>query len=879
MSDFKEIINYLKFFRRGDEASAKNKFYQALILDKSYALSKIPHEDDYIFVEKEAIASQNTYEYVGNQIDGDEKNLYLLDQPDGETAYYIKKIFDENGVAVTRYKQIPYHLSDSWEIVNEEAFTIIAVESKSSSLFYSYALNKIIELSLDPVFVYPDYFVYHPEDLSGITDGNYNFNYKDAEGYSSDVADLFLRSVTSPWYNAVNQIGKQNVYFEKNNKPGFAHLLPRITQRGNSYFLEYAYYQKGVPFNSIIPNDERPILMQFSYFGAMLEFLNQTVFYEFDSTTSFNDGTRTLFLENYSEVVNNLLRGKTGPQVLEVLYYVPVFFFKKIDRDFLWNILTQTLETPVTNAGLNTEDIVIHLLQGIDESYQNKNIFLAELINRKTKSKTSLLYRLFYKIDGDNFTALVKLLWTVWKESTFIFPDPETNPIYSNTDGSLFLPYQSEKTIGFYFTSLKVEEKSNTELTITYGTGKYETYTGKDAGGGTTTKSREIKETVSYHPYYPIYLVKTDQQDFAFDDLKQETLVPAFVLHANELKTLWNNVATAGEYTVDILTTLSGLGNIAKFKHLTKLNKLSQAAKTLQGADKVVRASNVLRHIKGAAGVVELSSSSLNLTLKLSDKRNESPYKELSEFLFYLELLTLAGELTAPLKVGLRKSAREVIEKSDGAFRKRYDELFGELYKVANIDSNILLKNKEFVNLLEDLKYSRVSRVYPDLLSLEEEAVLRFYTTNSGYKNFNKALRSEIKMTDEFLAQEQLMNQSLDKLPNYKTDALLYRIENLTDAKIEEYYKVGEEVTNKHFTSSSYDMFSIGEAMRKRKFTVLIRIETKTGKLIEPVSTFKDEGEVLFKSNTSFYVDKFTENINPLNPFGSKIKTIIIKEK
>lgn len=66
--------------------------------------------------------------------------------------------------------------------------------------------------------------------------------------------------------------------------------------------------------------------------------------------------------------------------------------------------------------------------------------------------------------------------------------------------------------------------------------------------------------------------------------------------------------------------------------------------------------------------------------------------------------------------------------------------------------------------------------------------------------------------------------------------------------------------------------------MRKRKFTVLIRIKTKTGNLIEDVSTLKDESELQFKNYNLFYVDKFTENTNPSDPFGSKIKTIIIKE-
>ena len=139
----------------------------------------------------------------------------------------------------------------------------------------------------------------------------------------------------------------------------------------------------------------------------------------------------------------------------------------------------------------------------------------------------------------------------------------------------------------------------------------------------------------------------------------------------------------------------------------------------------------------------------------------------------------------------------------------------------------ILLKDKNFSEIYWDLSNGKVKRAFGNLLNYEEEAVLRFYTTNRGYKNFNKALRGEIKMTGFYSTQEKLMNEALEKLPVYESESLLYRIENLTDVQINEYYKVGKEITNKHFTSSSYDLFSIGEAMRKRKFTVLIRIESK----------------------------------------------------
>lgn len=118
-------------------------------------------------------------------------------------------------------------------------------------------------------------------------------------------------------------------------------------------------------------------------------------------------------------------------------------------------------------------------------------------------------------------------------------------------------------------------------------------------------------------------------------------------------------------------------------------------------------------------------------------------------------------------------------------------------------------------------------------------------------------------MTDELLAQEQLMNQALDKLPIYKSDEMLYRIEDLTERQISDYYKVGEEITNKHFTSSTYDIDAIAGAMRERSYTIMVHIIGKTGKKIEDISTLGKEKEILFKSNTTFLVEKISRTTNP----------------
>ncbi len=189
-----------------------------------------------------------------------------------------------------------------------------------------------------------------------------------------------------------------------------------------------------------------------------------------------------------------------------------------------------------------------------------------------------------------------------------------------------------------------------------------------------------------------------------------------------------------------------------------------------------------------------------------------------------------------------------------------------------------LLKDKSFSEIYWDLSNGKVKRVFGNLLKYEEEAVLRFYTTNRGYKNFNKALRGEIKMTGFYSVQEKLMNEALEKLPVYKSESLLYRIENISEEEINRIYKVGKEITNKHFTSSSYDDFAIGKAMERRPYTILIRIESKNGRMIESLSTFNQEKEVLFKSKTKFYVDDIRMSTSP-EDYITSIKTIILKEK
>ena len=76
-----------------------------------------------------------------------------------------------------------------------------------------------------------------------------------------------------------------------------------------------------------------------------------------------------------------------------------------------------------------------------------------------------------------------------------------------------------------------------------------------------------------------------------------------------------------------------------------------------------------------------------------------------------------------------------------------------------------MLSDRDYREIYNDFVTGKVARKFTKELSLEEEAVLRFYTTKEGYKNFNRALRGEIPITDFYLSQKNLMNQALKKLP------------------------------------------------------------------------------------------------------------------
>lgn len=662
MSEFVEIVNYLKIARRSDEQEAKNKFLTALIIDENYIVDrKILHEEDLIFIEKEALVNSSGYKNLEGQV-FDELYCQCVN---GELIYYV----DNDRIRVNDepilYIKLPLHPSHVWEELDENSLVSIKLND-ARNLYYDFVYKRVIEVFLENIFPIVNKFVYHPKDIKNISDGKYLFNFEDIEGYTADYLDLYLRTLleSSP-YKKITNISDRIVNFSKAVNPGLAWILPKVFFSGSEYVLSYKYFQKGVAFNGILSDDY--ITIKFKKFGAMAEFLNQTIFYRLDSFENFEMPVREHFLDMYSKMILSEFAYANSTKKLEILYFIPIFLFKKIDRNLLWDILNSLLNDSVTNIGINKEDIVVRIIEGLSETYENKNIFLAELINRKTKNKEQFIKRLFYRIDGENYKNLLNFLWDIWKKSTYAELTPEKNHLINFTDKNpLLLDYRSKKSLGFHIDNAKINWDKNDEIevTLTVGTGVFETNTEDNGRGGVTTETTEIKETFeySYHPFAPIAILNADNPTFIYKDPEQKennfTKLPAFLLHTHTEKAFWENVMTTGEYTVDVLTTISGFGNICK---AGRLFKVLEAGNSLTKRTRLF--TKVVTGVKGVAGVAEISSGSVNVLLKLIGGDDTELGREISKYLFYFEMMALSGELSATLYSKLQTCATRIIAK------------------------------------------------------------------------------------------------------------------------------------------------------------------------------------------------------------------------
>lgn len=130
----------------------------------------------------------------------------------------------------------------------------------------------------------------------------------------------------------------------------------------------------------------------------------------------------------------------------------------------------------------------------------------------------------------------------------------------------------------------------------------------------------------------------------------------------------------------------------------------------------------------------------------------------------------------------------------------------------------------------------------------QNEALSVIGYTGGFYKDFNKALRTGMA-TPKITRYENLLNKALEKLPKFS--GISYRaVQKLSKEDLAR-YKEGEVVTEPFFVSTS-------ELKKVQGFGGKVRFEIygKNGRKVENLSLYPSEKEVLFKSNSHFFVTK-----------------------
>ena len=526
--------------------------------------------------------------------------------------------------------------------------------------------------------------------------------------------------------------------------------------------------------------------------------------------------------------------GKAGydyNKIDALLEDIPSFIVSEFSDETLWKYLQSLSKGSIDTAGTNEESAIFNVIN----SFKDDKYLYNQLYNHQ-----EVVYDLYSGIDGDNVMRYLNKLLQL--------TDKYSKAEEQSLRHFCFLGYDNSSHNKF-LTDIKNIEEVNKLKHI-----KSWLYSSKGVLGKQDVVTLSNFSKNNLLDAVDVYLYKNKKEE------KEETLPIIYIYHLSKKQNQEDLLKT-----IEIASNFLGLYGASR-------------GLFVKGASVVLK----------TAATIEIVNLSLNAYMQ-----NESHRKEIenmgaggkwfvenwSTISILTDLATFSVAILDDLpKVSAKLQKEGVDTKELDTFVEKARREVGKRTAESSRSLKRLLTNEDYKRIYNDFVSGKVTRKFTKELSLEEEAVLRFYTTKEGYKNFNRALRGEIPMTDFYISQKKLMNQALKKLPTSNhNNSLLYRIEDLSEDKISELYVQGSIIKTKGFTSATYSEDAVIEAMRNRSYTVLIRIEGKDGKLIEGLSTLPSEKEILFKSETIFKVEKVGFSPNP-EDYMVPIKTIWLKE-
>jgi len=669
MSDFKNIVEFFRLNRRYEEAE---KLYSE---SNKITLTILETKENY---------EVNTQEYNGLKLLRDifqlfsTTEIFILNNPSGK-EFYVK-------TNAGTYFNIDTEQVNT-NVISTDLYTVSLEDFPPEAYFYDTVKNcvAIDMISIKNVQIFPESIRYDPhshffEDFSH--QETLNYSYKTHQTWIHDVFNFLLPNNDSEGDPFAKQMSDSDVNVTQIRITQVIDIIPVIKESMGKYYAYYNLYKqdkrKIIPFyenRNYFSNESIPVItLMFNSLGAFMSYLNDTIF---SQTENFTKEKRPAFLNQYKELVilpliRNLESKSTFSyyDALQALYYLPESLFYMLPEGFLWKFFDKAIanDSFSNKPYSKEEDIFLKILQVLASTEENAVKFIDRLNKKVSENNPQLLLEFFYKrIHGNNFIEFAKIVNNAWRKTRFVDYSSETNTEFASTNGPKLLPYHSEKLAGFFFSNLSASFEGNPKnkderfLRFKFDTGKTRKVPEILPDGTPVDIDEGIIEYYYYHPFYPVKIKNADEDNHNQETaIKLDAIVPAFMLFANSNQQFWNNVIKSGEYALDIGVIALSYGTLSGLAAAEVITTLAVA--------------------RGIGATAAITSSVANIILKLSNAEDSVLGQAFCEYLFWIEMLSLSGELTIAIRNGLKRSATKLVGKEEDLVKleKQLDEALVE---------------------------------------------------------------------------------------------------------------------------------------------------------------------------------------------------------
>lgn len=385
----------------------------------------------------------------------------------------------------------------------------------------------------------------------------------------------------------------------------------------------------------------------------------------------------------------------------------------------------------------------------------------------------------------------------------------------------LILPYESDKTFGFFVDNFNFQISGK----------KIYAYEKKiidrveyiaDAPYAMTTAYRDVIDNIlygTYDMYQPVSLLNTNlETKKAFSTVKGENVtisgqnvnsfVPLFVLEYIDYAGNRSNVESMIGFVVDVATTFTGIGNLAKLRHL----RWAGLGALATGLFKMNNLRVVVAGIEFSSGVMGFLANFVEC------EQNDDFCNNMKTFISILQLSTLSvstGDTIASL--ALKRSALRVTDSAGGGIdaetmrlnvknrlRQMYpnesDDLLNETSNSIVLCSTLVLTPSQITFIIRRIKAIFLNRRNWNLHPSYTDTVLT---------NFIKLCKEELSLTDEVIEDLVYFANRVRKKANGELDYSKFRSPEQLELQAKYYVK---EIKRRGFSAgftnlSQYENF------------------------------------------------------------------------